>query len=85
MLLCAGSARALGGTLPARVLVLPVMEPTMMRRPGWPLGVSFRSSSSKLASRKCPRWLVPTLNSKPSAVKLHEPMSEMRFLLIAAK
>jgi hypothetical protein len=36
------AARTLGGTLPASVLVLPVMEPTMMQR-GWPLGAALRS------------------------------------------
>lgn len=46
---------------PARVLVLPVMEPTMMQRgapAGLFLGDSFRSSSRRLTSRKWPRWLV---------------------------
>ncbi len=55
------TALALGGTLPASVLVLPVMEPTMMQRgapAGLFLGEFFRSSSSRLTSRKWPRWLV---------------------------
>ena len=55
------AARTLGGTLPASVLVLPVMEPTMMQRgapAGLFLGELFRSSSSRLTSRKWPRWLV---------------------------
>ena len=56
---------------PASVLVLPVMEPTMTIL-GAALAVSLRflrSSRRRLASRKWPRWLVPTLISKPSAVK----------------
>ena len=47
--------------MPASVLVLPVMEPTMMQRgapAGLFLGEFFRSSSSRLTSRKWPRWLV---------------------------
>ncbi len=47
--------------MPARVLVLPVMDPTMMQR-GLPAGLltgaCFKSSSSRLTSRKWPRWFV---------------------------
>lgn len=61
----------LGGMLPARVLVLPVIEPTMMQR-GAPAGLffgdSFRSSSSRLTSRKCPRWLVLRSEASEEAV-----------------
>ena len=64
---------ALGGTLPASVLVFPVMEPTMtilgLADPLLALGAFSRSSSSSLQRRKWPRWLVPTDSSKPSAVK----------------
>jgi hypothetical protein len=63
----------LGGTLPASVLVLPVIDPTItilgLAEPLFALGALSRSSSSSLQSRKWPRWLVPTESSKPSAVK----------------
>lgn len=44
-------------------------EPTMIHR-GLPEGLAARSSSSRLASRKCDRWFTPALISNPSAVKL---------------
>ena len=39
-----------------------------MTQRGLPPGLFFRSSSSRLTSRKCDRWLTPALSSKPSAV-----------------
>jgi hypothetical protein len=42
-------------------------EPTITQR-GLPPGLFCRSSSSRLTSRKCDRWLTPALSSNPSAV-----------------
>lgn len=49
---------------------LPVIEPTMMTRLRLSTGADWMSSSSRLVSRKWPKWLVATLSSKPSAVNV---------------
>ena len=57
---------------PATVFEFPVMDPTITMRGGL-VADSFRffkSSSRRLANRKWPKWFVPTLISKPSAVNL---------------